>query len=880
MPVQGGAVRKLASRNARYFAYLGAAWAPDGRSVAYAIGDTLAFVDVVTGAERIIHFDSLPPRVQRAPWGARNSAPAFSHDGSRLAFVNEGGDAKVWMGAVSGGIARAITAKPAIAPVFSPDDRKLAFLGRDSLNRWQVFVQDTGTTDARQLTSHEEVSPFRIRWSRDGVSLLYSADGGFWRVPAAGGALAPIPFTAEVRFPHTRAQLRTVTFPEPGSRRTAIGFGAISLAPDGRKFAMIALDTLWIVPLGGKPRALVPHPTGPMGWRAALTWSPDGREVAWLKSDRPDAANLFAANVETGSVRRITNIDLQPSLAQWSPDGKWIASVVRGKLRLFRANAQTDSISGARDLGDVSLGWGTLAWAPASDAIVVGDLPLREDERLPMRATWIPLEGNRQQIARFPRAPAELFLSADGHATYVENNQLWRVRWRGAEGMDGAPVLVSDAAAIEPSYSNNGSILYLGRTGLELLTPDKRTRTIPWPLAYTVRSMPSALLITSATVIDGRGAPPAARDILIENGRITTIAAAGTLRRGSDTPVIDARGKFIIPGLVDLHAHIWDDRMLQAWLHNGVTTVRDISSQRVHTPDLRNRIEAGVLEGPRIVYAAGLFHGGPGFSTLSDQMVSDSAAIARGMSIMAAMGSRYIKERGFSHWHGAVNVVREAHRYGLPVSGHCTHILPVAAAGQDGREHLSGCFRDWGLVRRDLTHLTAATKQWVVATTSIVTLTQLKALDDPALRDAPDVAPFLAARYRNFFSADSAAQRQRPGLMRTLDRNGQRLLAFQKAGVMLAGGSDNNFPLNMQHELEAMVRGGMSPMEAIVAGTASAARVLNAPDIGTLEPGKLADLLVLDADPLANIVNLRRISKIIQGGRIIDRESLRNPQSH
>lgn len=344
-----------------------------------------------------------------------------------------------------------------------------------------------------------------------------------------------------------------------------------------------------------------------------------------------------------------------------------------------------------------------------------------------------------------------------------------------------------------------------------------------------------------------------------------------------DAHVLDANGRWAIPGLIDLHAHIWNDADLPSWLHSGVTTVRDVSSQRLKTPDLRNLVEAGARAGPRIVYAGGMFHRGNGLSTLTDQWVSDSGAVARGMAIMAAMGAAYIKERGFQDWWGAVNVVREAHRYGLPVSGHCSHILPIAAAGIDGREHTGDCYRDWSIVREDLPALHAAAGLWVV-TTGAINLGRLEVLDDPALLETEEFLAFLTPAWRAFYAADSAAIARRSSVEASVRRSARGIGPYHRAGVLLGAGSDTGTPFRMQHEMQVLVMAGLTPMEALMAATANAARIMNAPETGTIQVGKLADLVLLDADPLDDIRNTRRIQHVVQGGRLVDRAALRDAE--
>lgn len=868
MPASGGAARKLTTRLLPYFAYAQAAWAPDGRRVAYAIGDTLAILDVDDGRETVVRIDSVPPPTARAPWIPANGSPAWSPDGSSLAFVNAA-DGRIWEVPALGGRARPLTSVRALAPAWSRDGSRLAYFARDSADRMQLWVRPRDGTPTR-LTAHEDVVIVRARWAPDGSSVYYAADGGLWRVALDGSAPVAVPFTARVTIPRRRSAIADVRFSTPGSTRTAVGFTAIALSPDARRIAMIALDTVWVFSPGGRARAVAAAPWAGDG---DLAWSPDGAQIAWTRNDGPGLpTTLVAAEVATGRVRVVAR---GPFLAvpRWSPDGKWIAVLGGGRLRLLDAHADTTlALAAARDLGSVRIAWGSISWTPQSDALLASHMNLDLGEE---SGEWIPLSGERRVIPQFPRAPAHMQLFADGRAVYVQGNQLWRVGFDPAGGgISGAPALLSTDPALEARYARDGSVLYLSTNGLRLRRPDGTIRDVPWPLRYRVPPAPAPLLIRGARVIDGSGAALTdARDVLLLGGRVARVAAAGSL----DTlgvHVIEASGQYVMPGMIDLHAHIWDDRFPLLSLHNGVTTVRDIASQRIKTPDSRNLIEAGARPGPRIVYGGAVFHSGFGYTTITDQMVTDSAEIRRGVAILAGMGAQFLKERRFDTWSGAVYLVREAHRHGIRVSGHCEHILPVAAEGVDGREHASGCFRDWGIVRGDFTALTRAAGQWLTPTAAIRYTPPLVARDS-SLLSAPDVAPFLAPQYRQFYPADSAARAGAVTQMASVARLWRSVRSYHDDGVRIVAGTDNVFPLGMHHELDALVQSGLTPMQAIVAATGDAARALGSPEVGIVEPGRWADLLILNANPLDDIVNTRNIRAVIQGGRVVDREAVR-----
>jgi len=872
MSADGGAARRLTSRDFAYFAYAAPSWAPDNRRLAYAVGDTLVVLDIVSGVERAVRIDSLPPGPPLNSWLGRAGMPSWSPDGTHLLFVNAAdpsrGDGRVWEVAATGGVARPLTTGRALAPAWSPDATRLAFFARDSMARWQLWIQPRGGV-ARQLTNHQETVTYRARWLPDGSAIIYSADGQLWRVSPGVGLPAPIPFRARLTIPRRRAALHTVHFPDPGVERVAKGFSAIALSADARHIAMIALDTLWVGEVGAPLHAVsAAADAGDNG----LTWSPNGEEVAWSRRDRPGGTyDLVASNIRTGAQRPLTAFARDVQYPSWSPDGKHIAFVAAGRLRVIDADVPcVEQLALARNLG---LGGPhrTFAWSPSSDALV--NFSSAVPPARSQNAQWIALDSTRRPFSGLSRAPVDLNLSADGHAFWVENNLIWTAM-SDSKGVQGRPVPLSPDPAVEARYARDGSVLYLSAEGLRLRSPNGNVRSIPWP-RYHSAAAPAPLLIRGARVIDGRGGPLSEpRDVLLSGSRIARIAPAGAIAAG-DARVIDATGAYLVPGFIDLHSHVWEDVQLLGWLHNGVTTIRDVASQRVRTADARNAIEAGIRDGPRIVYAGAMFHGGKeGFSTLRDQVVSDSGSIARAVAIMAGMGAEYIKDRGFSRWDGAARLVSEAHRYGLPVSGHCEHILPVVAAGVDGAEHILDCFSYRGTLRSDYAELARASGEWIVPTAGLY-FSMLRAMDDSALVTAPDVAPFLAPQYRMMFTADSAVRRSLAPYTAGVQRAERSLKRYHDAGVLLATGGDNPLPLAIQYEMEVFVESGLSPMEAIVAATSNAARVLNAPQIGTIAEGNFADLVLLNANPLADIRNTRAIRIVIKGGRIVDRARLR-----
>jgi imidazolonepropionase-like amidohydrolase len=655
---------------------------------------------------------------------------------------------------------------------------------------------------------------------------------------------------------------------------------------------MIALRKLWVIPVAGSPRAVTSLPS----FHHGLTWSPDGTEVAW-SAGPAGADDIFATDVESGRTRRLTSLPGREERPSWSPDGERIAFFHWEKPALEtppwnRSDAGTRlrvASIGARAVGDVDStkhlgnapawpnsrythGEEAPPWSPTADALLSFWSPVEANPEEGDGPWLVALDGERIPIQGFPEDAAFVNWVSDSSVVYVEDDLLWRGRIR--DGMFLEAEQLTDDPALYPSVALDGSVLYVSGDGLRVRRPNGRVQRLGWPVTYRTPDAPPPVLIRNVRVIDGLNSVPSGlSDILVRNGRIVRIEQAGGITAGPDEQILDAEGKTVIPGLIDLHFHVWDDATIPASVYFGMTTMRDVGSQIGRMAALRDAVTAGVLPGPRIVLGGyRFFPGGTDRTTGEEmQMLADESSNRRALAIAHAYGVETAKMYRAQTVHAGARFVRDAHAYGMRVTSHCAHALPLVAAGIDSKEHLAGnCdVRTAGLLYEDMSLLFRQARITVTPAVEV-----RRNVFFPQMVEDPEIAALLSPGMKWFVQQMPPQVAARfPRLGRTLRDATQRL---HSAGATIGAGSDVGLPGSLHWELEGLVQAGLTPLEAITAATGTAARIIGAEtSIGTIEEGKLADLVILEADPLEDISNTRRIWKVFRGGREVDRSALR-----
>lgn len=423
------------------------------------------------------------------------------------------------------------------------------------------------------------------------------------------------------------------------------------------------------------------------------------------------------------------------------------------------------------------------------------------------------------------------------------------------------------------------------------------------------------LAFTRVTVIDAATPVPRPdQTVVIRGNRIVAAGPAATTPVPPGTRIIDGRGKFLLPGLWDMHVHTTvpgGRDLLAFYVGNGVTGVRDMAGDWAELRGWLREISEGRLVGPRILAAGPYLEGG---TTPMPHLLARNPEEARaGVDSLVRLGVDFVKVHSRLSRETYFAIARRARERGVVFAGHVPRVVGAADASDSGQksiEHLlaipAPCtaadsialqprFTVQGALGRcssaDLALLYARLVRngtWVTPTfTAMVEVAAWPQRGVPG----DSLARYLPEALRRFVAeifpmpdsippgADSVGRAM-------LAKRMAQVATMHRAGVPILTGTDaplRNSPpgFGLHEELELLVRGGLSPLSVLGAATLEPARYFGMTDsLGTVEAGKLADLVLLEADPLADIRNTRRIAAVVANGRLFDaagRQALLTP---
>ena len=392
----------------------------------------------------------------------------------------------------------------------------------------------------------------------------------------------------------------------------------------------------------------------------------------------------------------------------------------------------------------------------------------------------------------------------------------------------------------------------------------------------------SIIAIVGATLIDGRGGPAISDSVVLIRGeRIEAVGTRSSVKLPPEAEMVDAKGLTLLPGLIDSHFHIdGDDPLPALYLSHGITSLRD-PGQWIEAYDLARKAAAPV---PRLFLCGPHLDSPPPAYPADSYIVRDADETRLAVNRFVDDGASAIKVY-FRLPLALIRVAIEtAHSRGVPVMGHLEIVDAREAikAGIDGIEHATS-FGTALLPLRDAEKY----RQAVLANNSARSEGRYQVWNSIDLKTDQANALFKLIVGRGVVVSPTLAVFERqPGDKDTTDVHVhafKQMEAFvglaKKAGAKIVVGSHSDVPhakrgWAYQRELELLVDSGLTPMEAIVAGTTENARYFHIEDrLGSIEPGKLADLVLVEGDPLKDISNMRRVKRVMLNGKWQQAES-------
>jgi len=776
-----------------------------------------------------------------------------------------------------------------------PDGRSLSFraLDRDEAGNAYTTLRviDAATMVTRDLSPPGmDVFPFRANWSADG-QVVFAADG---KVQALGrdGKLTTQEFEVQVALDRTPYERKQTDF-DASTPRRVLGISYPAISPDGKSVAFSALGDLWLwSPATSELTQLTDDPAADQ----TPAWSSDGARLAYV-SDRDGQARIHVLELATNARSTLVIDRKELSFPSWSPDGRRLAFFtdvpgnpllhVTGQLTVYDLESQA-STSYLAPTAPQPINWS----ADGSHLLTTRLYPYSDRFR---EGLYLPVvldvdSGESHSITPRPnRSVTHARLSPGNRLVYVQDGVLNSLQLDERYRASGSPEILFEDLADTPSISRSGQhvVFQSGASLLRIDTTSKRVEDITPPLRWQPDQPSDEWILRAGRVLDGVAAGYRKNlDIHIRGNRI---AAIGPVDADTSLPILDASDQVVIPGLFESHAHIGDHNLSEpqgrAWLAYGITSVRDPGSNPYLANERKEAWSGGRRIGPRTFITGHNIDGNRVFYAVVEGITSDAhleRALRRSRELEVDFIKTYVR---LSDRHQR-RVVDFAHALGIPVTSH--ELMPAAAYGVDHVEHFTGTSRrgyatkisELGRSYQDVLEVLSTSGMGIVPTMVVpgvvLTFSEQDDLYD-TVQFRSFYGPSAKRNYQDFMSFFG------PGSEAFVDAYGDLLSRLVARGALVGTGTDSPFTpfaAGLHAELRLYEREGLEPWQILRAATIDSARIAGVEnDLGSIAAGKLADMVVIDGDPLARISDLSRVVYTVKNGRSYPLDALLEPNA-
>ena len=743
-----------------------------------------------------------------------------------------------------------------------------------------------GADSAPVAGAHVQENGNRVAISADGQTLYFGDAAHLWRAPADAGQPRRIEFTAAVTM-QMQPQVKAVArFPAPTHNAAAMRpVLAPTLAPDGQHLVVMAGGFLWEQALSAQAPAAVKLLESNAFIRYPV-YSPDGRQLIYAASEngkrRLDVYDL--ASKQTRTLFTVGGAEW-PLFPSWSPDSRQV--VFQHALRLGVPSPIV--VINVSDGTQVEVAKSVGSWLArpsfASDGRSIY-FTSRPNKIAALYQVANTAGAQPEKVTDFTRHVHETLVSPDGKwLAQRRNSEVWVTPMSAGVMTDkslrrlsavGGRAFAFTADSHDVVYSANGKVFRQPLAG-------GQAQELPVHItAHTPQAAP--LLVSNVHVLDltaGRFSEP--QSLFIEDGRIRWIGSEQGRSLPPNVVRLDGKGRYAIPGLFDVHVHsAWYDQQTNedAFIAFGVTSVRDTGSALDLMTALNDRSNLTALPAPRYFYSGEIFEGemplwGDVFYTIANEQ--EARAEVR---YIKANGASFVKIYPSLPWKLQAVVSDEAHRVGLPIVGHGLSLEETVRRVVWGTTSIEHSYI--ARAHQDVLKMLAATHVVADPTLAVGGSDLMMASDPDWLNNwrVQEYVPAESRAPRGGGPPSVGGQTREQLLVKQKDRLDGIDNAF-KEGVKLTAGTDSlmygvYFGLSLHWEIAQFVDAGLTSAQALRMATQGAADLVGASqDLGSLTPGKLADVVLLNSSPLENIRNTQDIAQVIKGGRLYDPARLR-----